>query len=75
MAESVEESSCGRAALLEIIWLRTIDDGLPVMVIFHSNEAVVDTREFARGVKFFGRFNPRIGRCFGIEDPTGGLVM
>lgn len=76
VAQAVEQASGGGAALLEVVGLGGVDDGLPVVVVVHGDEAVVDAGELAgEGVEFLGRVDPGVGGQIGVNDPTGGLVL
>lgn len=75
MTDCVEKSTSRRSAALGVVGLRPVNGSLPIVVVFHGGEAIIDTREFTRSIDFLDWLNPRVRWCFGIEDPASGFSV
>jgi hypothetical protein len=73
MANSVEQSSGGRATFLEVVLLRGINLQLPEMVVLLSAKPIIDPRELAADTEKSGWFDMAIGFCFGVKDPAESI--
>lgn len=73
MTDHVEQATCGRTALCEVVRPAWVDVALPEVVVFLCKDAVVDAREFAVDAEYTSWLDACMCWHLGIEDPAIGV--